>query len=122
MSDLHAEENAATALVPSAKRCFVKGTVGDKEHHFEVRQGTNLLGAALKAKVRVDHICRIGLCGTCQVLVLKGGAEQSPPTERELFLLDEEPLNRGVRLACQLSVQGDLNFSHPGRQKTKKTR
>lgn len=88
----------------------IEADVKGKTKRFECPAEANLLGAALKQKVRIDHICRVGLCGTCQVEVLEGGASLSPPTDRESLLLDVQPLRDGVRLACQARVQGPLRI------------
>ena len=60
----------------------------------------------------VDHICRVGLCGACQVLVLEGADGLSRPTREEALLLDTVPLAEGVRLACQVRVaEGETGVS-----------
>lgn len=82
-----------------------------KEKTFDCPADGNLLTVALKNKVRIDHICRVGLCGTCQVIVVDGRESLSPPTDREHLLLDAQPLNDGVRLACQAKVQGPVKVS-----------
>lgn len=82
----------------------------DRDYTFDVSDGGNLLAAALKNKVPVDHICRVGLCGTCQVRVIWGADSLSQPSDAERLLLDEAPLSEGVRLACQVRVFDDVGI------------
>lgn len=87
---------------------MVTALVKEKEYEFVTPDGANLLTSGLKQKVPLDHICRLGVCGACQVIVCGGGEAASPPTEEEMLLLDVEPIARGVRLACQLRVHDDM--------------
>ncbi len=88
----------------------VEARVRDKEYAFDVPLGGNLLSAALRNKVPVDHLCRVGLCGICQVRVAWGDDSLSEPSDAETLLLDEMPLSEGVRLACQAKVLDDLGI------------
>jgi len=91
---------------------LVRASIREKEYEFEGALGSNLLGAALANKVPVDRICRVGLCGACQIRVLVGQGNLSAPTDEELLLLDRTPIEEGVRLACQAKIQGELHFAH----------
>lgn len=88
----------------------VEAEIKGKEYRFDAPPGTNLLGAALQKKVPLDHICRVGLCGACQIHVEVGADSLSEPTEAECLLLDREPLAQGVRLACQVRVSDDVRI------------
>ena len=91
---------------------LVRAEIGGKAYEFEARIGANLLGSALVHKAPIDHICRTGLCGACQVLVVSGAQNLSAPTDQERLLLDDVPLEQGVRLACQAKVMGELLIRH----------
>ncbi len=54
-----------------------------------------------------------GKCGKCRVTV--SGAV-SPPTERERKILSPEEIGAGVRLACQVTAEGDCAVSLPKEQ------
>lgn len=51
-----------------------------------------------------------GTCGLCQVTVLDGGGEALPT---EAAKLDKRELRAGVRLACQVTVHGDMDVKVP---------
>ncbi len=54
--------------------------------------------------------CRTGICGTCLCQVDDGGA-LAPPDEEEAETLDVfAPGETGVRLACQLDLQADIDL------------
>lgn len=91
---------------------MIEAIVRGKERVFEAEHNGNLLTEARKHKLRVDSICRMGLCGACQVQVISEGPNLSEPTDQELLLLDEVPLSKGVRLACQARVLGPVRFRH----------
>jgi len=91
---------------------LVRAEIDGKAYEFEAHTGANLLGSALAHRAPVDHICRAGLCGACQVLIVVGAGNLSAPTDEERLLLDVEPLRQGVRLACQAKVMGELLFRH----------
>lgn len=96
----------------------IAGHIRGKEVTFGVEPGESLLTAALRSRKKMDHVCKVGLCGMCQVKVVEGHENLSEPTEAERQLLDGVPLREGVRLACQLAVTGPMTFvdlhSHSG--------
>lgn len=79
--------------------------------------GDNLRKVLMKAdpKALYNHAARwihcrgLGTCGTCAVSI---EGEVSPMTKIERARLKVPPLNKtsGLRLACQVSVLGDLNI------------
>lgn len=96
-------------------------TVKYKGQALEVKQGVNLRQALLKADVSpykgaASWInCQgLGTCGTCAVEV-KGLV--SPKTKVEKWRLNFPPHSEshGLRLACQCTVQGNLELTkHKG--------
>jgi len=86
----------------------VTTVVQGKKRTFSAPAGANLLAAAIRHQVRLDHICRVGVCGACQVIVGSADECSNPPTPEEKAFLGAEPLSQGVRLACQVKVRGDL--------------
>lgn len=74
-----------------------------------VAKGTDLLSAAIKAGIVLSASCGgEGLCGKCRVIVEKGKfkSEASP-------LIGETDRKKGVVLACETIVEGDLEVNIP---------
>src|SRR5262245_32189667 len=89
------------------------------ETTIECLPGSNLRMVLLRARLPLYNSvaaalnCRgNGVCGTCAVRI---EGEVSPPTaveERRLGHFPHRP-DSGVRLACQVSVRGDLVVTKP---------
>jgi uncharacterized 2Fe-2S/4Fe-4S cluster protein (DUF4445 family) len=76
---------------------------------IQVPAGENLLKTAMEAGVYIQASCGGGgFCGKCKVEVERGKVESSP-TPR----ISEEEFSRGVRLACQTRILGDLEVRVP---------
>ena len=85
----------------------------------ECLPGSNLRMVLLHARLPLYHSVAAALncrgkavCGTCAVRI---EGEVSPPTEaeqRRLAIVPHRP-DSGVRLACQVSVLGDLVVTKP---------
>ena len=76
-------------------------------------RGTNLLKVLnTLGRPLIDSPCGgKGTCGKCKVTVVSG--EVPPPHGTELRLLDPEELEKGIRLACTITVAGDMVISLP---------
>jgi ferredoxin len=94
-------------------------TVHFAGQRVECLPGSNLRMVLLRARLPLYHSvaaalnCRGGaVCGTCAVRI-EGDA--SPPTAAELRRLSLFPHrpDAGLRLACQVSVLGDLVVTKP---------
>ena len=71
---------------------------------LEVKEGENLLRAALTAGVHINASCGGGgVCGKCRI-ILEEGSLECPPTT----LLSKEEWDLGYRQACQCAVASDL--------------
>ncbi len=74
-----------------------------------VDQGTSLLDAAAAAGVTISNVCGgDGVCGKCRVIVKSGWVATNPT----MFLTRQE-IQRGVALACQTHVDGDVVVEVP---------
>ncbi|MFO7897665.1 MAG: ASKHA domain-containing protein [Planctomycetota bacterium] len=74
-----------------------------------VDSGTTLLEAAGRAKIAIDSVCGgEGICGRCRMIVRDGevGGSVSP-------LLTREEIRQGMVLACQTTVESDLQVEIP---------
>jgi uncharacterized 2Fe-2S/4Fe-4S cluster protein (DUF4445 family) len=96
---------------------MVKKTLGkDVKVHFDpdkidikVKQGTNLLQAALDAGVHINASCGgAGVCGTCRVSIEKGEVESERSDK-----LSEKDYENGIRLACRSRVITDVTVYIP---------
>jgi uncharacterized 2Fe-2S/4Fe-4S cluster protein (DUF4445 family) len=74
-----------------------------------VPTGTTLLEAAAKAGISIDSVCGgDGICARCRMIVTQGEVGGDATA-----LLTREDIRRGVVLACQSTVQSDLNVEIP---------
>ncbi|WP_350453859.1 ASKHA domain-containing protein [Slackia heliotrinireducens] len=76
---------------------------------IECKPGQSLLDALLDANVAVDNPCNgKGTCGKCRVKVVS----ENPvaPTEAELRLLSAKEIEAGVRLACMVKPETDMDI------------
>ena len=77
---------------------------------FTVRTGLNLREALRREGFYLDGTCADkGVCGRCVVRVLEGEIPQ--PSPGEAGILGKERVARGERLACRITVAGDLKLS-----------
>ena len=75
-------------------------------------EGKTLLEAARKAGVGLNAVCGgAGVCGTCKVRVVEGVV--SPLNKSEQNFLDQDEIEDGYRLACQVEVHGDVLVDVP---------
>lgn len=84
-------------------RCVVKFQPGNTV--LELKQGDNLLEAALRQGVAAPYNCRVGACKTCQIRVIEGRPKSL--IERE-YVFSQQEIASGAYLACQTSVQSDM--------------
>jgi len=80
-----------------------------------VPAGTTLLEAAAKAQITIDSVCGgDGICGRCKMIVIEGKVGGGTTA-----LLTREEIRRGVVLACQTTVEGDLVVEIPEETRAK---
>jgi uncharacterized 2Fe-2S/4Fe-4S cluster protein (DUF4445 family) len=73
---------------------------------IDMKLGYTLLEAAQDAGVALSSVCGgVGVCGDCRVRVLRGPVSSLNETEREM--LSEADLESGLRLACQVEIEGE---------------
>jgi ferredoxin len=80
----------------------------------EAPAGTPLQRIADAAGADITFGCRTGSCGTCRVQVTKGLGQCSEmgPEERDFLQGLGAPTDQ--RLACQVSVHGDVDIEYLG--------
>ena len=100
---------AKARLLPSGPATIVIN--GDAERSLTVRAGSSLLGTLASHGVFIPSACGgKGTCGTCKVIVERGGGSLLPT---ESALVTPQQARKGARLACQLKVKGDLDITLP---------
>jgi len=73
--------------------------------------GQKLLAVLHDNDILIPSACAgAGTCGLCQVTVTNGGGD---PLPTEAAKLDRTELRAGVRLACQVTVRGDISVKVP---------
>jgi len=83
----------------------------NEERALEARRGEKLLGALHAAGILVPGSCGgKGTCGQCRVTALRGAG---PVLPTESSRLSRRELAEGTRLACQVTVRGDLELRVP---------
>jgi ferredoxin len=83
---------------------------GSRTYTQEVPVGSNLVVlAGIKKFPYLRYGCGMGKCTRCRVKVL-AGMEQFPEPNWKEQRLGEEKLREGWRLACQLTIQDDLEI------------
>jgi len=84
---------------------------------------TNLLEAAKAAGIDITAVCGgFGRCGKCRVLIEAGREALDPLTDAERSFLSESDVSMGYRLACQVSVKGNLLIMVPEESRTGRQR
>lgn len=100
----------APAAAPAGGGVAMKVLLGGEEFNLDIAPGENMLNAALDRDVGIDFSCLEGLCDSCEVKVLVGSENISPPTQEEYDMLGEAEVNSGKRLSCQVVVNGPVSI------------
>jgi len=78
----------------------------------EVERGTMLLDAIREAGIRIESICGgKGECGKCKVILNKGEVSRLSISHKKH--LSPQQISEGYRLACQIRVLSDSEFTIP---------
>ena len=80
----------------------------------EAPAGTSLQRISDAAGADITFGCRTGSCGTCRVRVAEGLANCSEPGSEERDFLKGLDAPPDQRLACQVTVQGDVAIEYLG--------
>ena len=79
-----------------------------------VPAGASLLEAAREVGLPMANACGAdGLCARCGVRILEGGEALPPETPREREVKRRNRIDPELRLACRVSLAGDLVVSAP---------
>jgi Na+-transporting NADH:ubiquinone oxidoreductase subunit F len=83
----------------------------DPDRALKVPAGGTLLGALTSNHIFIPSACGgKGSCGVCEVTVREGGGQLLPT---ETAFVSRGEARRGVRLACQVKVRGDMKIEVP---------
>lgn len=88
----------------------IKVILGDTISAIEVEDGISLLEAVSRIDdLHLDAPCGgKGTCGKCKIKVFNG--ELSEPAEKEMEFLSDREKDNGYRLACMVTVTGDMDI------------
>lgn len=106
---------ALVAVILAARAVLVpRGTVTltiNGERHLAAAVGARLLAALTDGGILMPAACGgRGTCGQCRVRVTSGGG---PALAVEAALLTRRERQRGLRLACQVTLRGPLELEVP---------
>jgi Na+-transporting NADH:ubiquinone oxidoreductase subunit F len=88
----------------------VQITINNKRT-LAVKGGKSLLTTLADEKIFLPTACGgRGMCGLCRLKVLSGGGNLTDAEQRKL---KDDEKKSNVRLACQITVSGDLNIEIP---------
>jgi 2Fe-2S ferredoxin len=77
-------------------------------------QSQTLLKEVQQAGLDWMHACGAkGRCTTCKFIVLEGADNLTPPSDNEKRYIAQGALIESERLACQVSVKGDVRIAVP---------
>ncbi len=76
----------------------------------ECETGASLRIVAQEQGLDIPFGCESGICCTCLIKVKSGLENLSARTEQEEMTLDARGAEPNERLACQCTVNGDLEF------------
>ena len=80
---------------------LIKATSLNETLSIPYKPGSSLRDILDLTEIRVRSACRgTGSCGLCKVLIESG--EVNDPSQQELIYLDQDLVEKGVRLACQV--------------------
>ena len=85
-----------------------KITFADNDSSIEVEAGSSLHDACEAAGAPIPFSCTVGACGTCVCTVEVGAENVNPIDDDEESTVSMTTDQEGVRLACQLRVNGDI--------------
>ena len=79
--------------------------------NLEVPKGKNLMLAILESGLPIASSCGgDGVCAKCKVEIVSSAIRLPPPSGGELVLKNRKKLQNGERLACQITVESDLEI------------
>jgi len=91
---------------------LVKVFFNPMNREIEVERGRLLLDAIREADIRIESICGgKGDCGKCRVILNKGEVSSLSTSQKKH--LSPQEISEGYRLACQIRVLGDSEFTIP---------
>lgn len=91
-----------------------KITFSDSELEIEVPIGASLLDACEENGAPIPFSCTVGACATCIIAIEEGAENASDADPDELETAESASDVDGARLACQITVNGDIKIRSLG--------
>ena len=76
----------------------------------ECSEGDSLREVAQENGLGIAFGCENGICSTCLIQIKSGAENLSERTDQEEFTLEARGADDDMRLACQCTVNGDVEF------------
>ena len=92
---------------------MAKVTFKSDNKTVEVPNGTPLVQAAEDNGATIAFSCKAGVCVSCLSNINKGMENLSPKTDNEKATLEGFGAKPNQRLACQVTVNGDVEIENP---------
>jgi ferredoxin len=86
-------------------------TLSIEDKQFNIRTGQELLQAyKINTSLPLKFGCCMGDCGTCVIQIVEGFDNLSKMGTKEKETLMKKKFNSACRLACQCSLNGDIEI------------
>ena len=92
---------------------MAKVTFKSDSKTVDVPNGTPLVQIAEDNGASIAFSCKAGVCVSCLSNINKGIENLSPPTDNEKATLEGFSAKPNQRLACQVTVNGDVEVENP---------
>jgi ferredoxin len=86
----------------------------DSDLTIEVEAGSALVDACEANDAPVDFSCTVGACATCVIVIEAGADNANAPDGDEISTASSATDVAGARLACQVTVNGDMTVRYVG--------
>lgn len=82
-----------------------------EQKHINAPANSTILEATLAAQINHTHACGgKGKCSTCRVSIMDGIEHCEPRNETEQEIADKLSFPKGIRLACQTKINGNISI------------
>lgn len=104
------------ALSQTQPTDFIMPTISfaDSSMTIDVEAGSALIDACEENGAPVEFSCTVGACATCIISIEEGADNVNAPDGDEISCASSRTDVAGARLACQITVNGDITVRYLG--------